>query len=381
LEHLEAQLLKNKSQVAMALVVYIYPNLSNIVTVIKLFIFLLCFSVNSFACNTSEHHSVLSHYNHAQKIFEGKVLKVGKEGNRKHSFLDKKTGIRGVLARFEVVRRYKDCEIKEEVTIGILPNSYAKLELGESYLIYANRSQGYGFLVCEKAFALKDTLAIKKHLFLFEIPYQYNGPMVEYSDLGLKWAEGMFINGLAIGGWTYYAKSGEVQQQGNYKKGEEEGEWFYFYHTKDESYQILNQIFTGDYYKKTGSYKLIRVDSNLLGKFTKKIKYVVGLDTLEEAFRYRDQLVSKKVNFQSGLRDGKEQQFKEDGSCFSSYTFEKEVLEGGFFMLQKLRGQEDGYLKAEGDYKVNEKYNETHFYYEKGQLSQTRVVIKEGQVL
>jgi len=285
------------------------------------------------------------------------------------------------LVKFEVVQKYKDCEIKEELTIGILPNSYDKLKVGESYLIYANRSQDHDFLVCEKAFAITDTVVIKKHAFLFKIPYQYSGYMAEYSDLGLKWAEGMFINGLAIGGWTYYAKSGEVQQQGNYKKGEEEGEWLYFYHTKDDNYQILNQIFTGDYYKKTGSYKLIRVDSNLLGKFTKRIKYVVGIDTLEEAFEYRHRLVSKKVNFKNGLRHGKEEQFKEDGSCFSSYNFEREVLEGDFFMIQKLRGQKDGYLKAEGDYKANEKYNETHFYYEKGELSQTREVIKEGKVL
>ena len=67
---------------------------------------------------------------------------------------------------------------------------YRDFEVGEHYLIYANAKQGYDFLICENGFSLKDQDAMKLHAFLWTIPVQHSGYLVEYSISGQKWAEG-----------------------------------------------------------------------------------------------------------------------------------------------------------------------------------------------
>lgn len=347
-----------------------------------LFVFLLLGIQNSLtACNTSEHHSVSNHYNHAQKVFEAKVLKVGKLRQRNFSFEYKETGIRSIFIKVEVTKNYKNTLVKEELTIGVMPGLYRDFELGKHYLIYANAKKGYDFLICENGFPTKDEDAMHLHAFLWTIPVQHTGYLVEYDTAGNKWAEGNLENGLPVGEWHYYSKSGELQIKGSYENGEEMGLWQYYYHTSDDTYLILNEIISGNYYKKTGDYQLLELDSNSIGTYKNKLSYKVGKDTLIEFFCYKNRIVSKQVNYQKGWRNGIEERFNEEGICISFYQFQADVLEGTFWETQAIRGTPNLYLRVEGYYKKDKKHDERHLYYENNVLSKTKEILKDGKLL
>jgi antitoxin component YwqK of YwqJK toxin-antitoxin module len=347
-----------------------------------LLIFLLFGSYHSLkACSTSEHHSVSNHYNHAKKVFEAKVLKVGKLQQRNFSFEYKETGIRSIFIKVEVTRNHKNTLVKEQLTIGVLPGLYRDFEVGASYLIYANAKKGYDFLICENGFSTTDKEAMRLHAFLWTIPVQHTGYLIEYDTSGNKWAEGNLENGLPVGAWNYYSKSGELQIKGSYQNGEEVGLWQYYYHTDDDTYAILSQIISGDYYKKTGSYELLQLDSNSIGVYKHQLVYTVGEDTLRESFYYNISVLSKQVSYQNGWRNGIEERFNEEGICISVYQFEEDLLEGAYWETQAIRGVKNGHLKVEGYYKKDKKYDERHLYYENKVLSKTKEILKAGKLL
>lgn len=329
-----------------------------------------------YACNTTDHHSVLSHYNHAKKIFEGKVLKVGKENQKNNSFEDKATGMRGILVKFEIITNYKNSIEKEEITIGILPNVMADFVVGKKYLIYANARINFEFLVCEKGFETADTSAMKAHEFLFQIPKNHTGYLVEYSEFGKKWAEGKLENGLPTGEWLFYAKSGELQIKGNYWRGEEMGIWQHFYHTTDETYRILAEIINGNY-KKEG-YTLTKIDTCESCVYKYKIHYTININNFTEEFCYNKKQHSKLVEYKDGWRNGKEEKFDENGRCISTYYFKNEILDGQFFEIQPVPGTSNTYLKVQGSYKEDKKDKEIHFYYENEQLINTKIILMNG---
>ncbi|WMX13803.1 hypothetical protein [Aureispira sp. CCB-E] len=348
-----------------------------------LFIVLLLLSTGEslLACNTSEHHSVSNHYNHAQKIFEGKILKVGKLKQRNFSFVYKETGIRSIFIKVEVTKNLKNTTVKEQLIIGVMPGLYRDFELGETYLIYANAKKGYDFLICENGFSLKNKEAMHLHAFLWTIPVEHTGYLVEYDTAGRKWAEGKLENGLPVGEWKYYAKSGELQIKGSYQHGEETGQWIYYYHTIDDTYAILSQIVSGAYYQKTGTYQLLRLDSNQTGMHKNKLTYTVGEDTLTESFYYKHRIIAKQVWYQNGWRNGIEQRFDEQGRCISYYQFKDDALEGEYWETQVIRGAENVHLRVEGYYRKDKKYHERHLYYENDVLSKTKEILRDGKVL
>lgn len=354
----------------------------NLMKYCLLFIFLLLGMSNPLtACNTSEHHSVSSHYNHAQKIFEGKVLKVGKTKQRSFSFVYKETGIRSIFIKIEVTKNHKNTLVKEQLIIGVMPGLYRDFEVGGSYLIYANAKKGYDFLICENGFPQTDEMAMRLHAFLWTIPVEHTGYLVEYDTAGRKWAEGRLENGLPIGEWKYYSRSGELQIKGTYANGEELGLWTYYYHTDDDTYAILSQIISGGYYKKTGTYELLKLDSSSVGTYKNQLIYTVGEDTLTEYFCYNARIISKQVHYQNGWRNGVEERFNEEGVCISFYQFEDDLLEGTYWQTQAIRGTENLYLKVEGYYKQDQKLDERHLYFENDVLSKTKEILKGGKLL
>lgn len=349
---------------------------------ISILFFLFCFVIGKTeACNSREHHAVLSHYNHAQKVFEGKAIKVGNENKKGFSFEDTERGQRSVLVKFEVLSPYKNCQIKEEITVGILLSSLTEFEVGGQYLIYANKLPVYDFLVCENGFSKTDADDLAKHAFLYEIPYQHSGPIVEYSSFGRKWVEGQLENGLPVGEWKYYALTGELQIKGNYEKGEEVGSWEYYFHTLDANYRILQEIESGAYFKNTGSYQVITIDTNQTGIFKHQLSYLVESDTISERYYYNKTTLAKKVTFQDGLRNGLELEYNEDGLCLSSYSFSKERLEGPFFKLQSLPAELNTILRVEGVYRNDKKLEEKHLYFDNQELVRTKEIIKGGKLL
>ncbi|MBL4648499.1 MAG: hypothetical protein JKY03_02125, partial [Aureispira sp.] len=198
---------------------------------------------------------------------------------------------------------------------------------------------------------------------------------------GKKWAEGHLGNGLPVGAWKYYSQSGELQIKGSYKNGKEVGLWQYYYHTDDDTYSILSQIISGDYYKKTGSYQLLQLDSSSIGTYKNQLSYTVGEDTLTESFYYNTRIISKQVSYQNGWRNGIEKCFNEAGIGISFYQFENDLLEGAYWKIQAIRGAENLYLKVEGSYKKDKKYNERHLYYENDVLSKTKEILRAGKLL
>ncbi|MCH2020836.1 MAG: hypothetical protein MK207_00040 [Saprospiraceae bacterium] len=345
------------------------------------YISLISLATYANACNSSEHHSVLSHYNHAEKIFEGKVLMIGHKNKKKQSFVDKNTGVKSIFIKFEIIKNYKKSKVKEQIIIGLLPNLMTDLKIGCNYLIYAFKDLNQDFLVFEKGISISDTSNIQKHQFLFQIPPEHNGYIIEYSKYGRKWAEGELKNGLAVGEWKYFALSGELQIKGFYEAGEEINDWLSFFHTADRDYHILNDIISGIYYTKFNSYKVIKIDTTLKGIYKNQLAYQVGNDTMVEAFFYAKPIVSKKIQFLNGLRHGTEQKYNEKGDCMSSYTFKNGILEGDFFELHNIRTLEKSYLKVEGVYKSDKKLSENHLFFQNKTLIRKKEIIRNGKTL
>ena len=345
------------------------------------FVLFLFFTAELFACNSSSHHSVLSHYNQAFNIFEGKVISSGNLNKKKDCFIDSETGLSCIYVQFEVLTVYKNCEFNEKITVGIPPGLYPLFNSGERYLIYTVEKVNYDSIICHTAVPYSDSAALLSHQFLFSLPSEYSGYITEKSVYGRVWAEGKLEKGLAVGDWNYYALSGELQIKGSYKEGEEEGEWQYFFHTNDQNYTILHDIISGVYFNKFKDYELIFMDSTLSGEHKNKISYTVGTDTISEYFFFTERLFSKKVHYLKGLRNGNEQKFNTEGQCISLYTFINDVLEGDFFELLPIRTQKSSFIRVEGTYLNDSKFNESHLYFDNKELIRTKHILKNGKLI
>jgi len=339
---------------------------------------------NLTACNTREHHSVLSHYNHAQQVFEGRVIGFVNVQKRfyQNKHLSKSTLNRlGKLVKFEITKNYKEAAVKTVIIIGIPTTQPANFVWGKDYLVYANQSLDYTCLITEQAFPLQDKKVLQQHHFLTTLEEKYTGRVVEYAASGKKWAEGRMENGLPVGVWRYYAMSGELMIEGHYEAGEEVGEWTYFQHTTDANYKIFDQIIKGNYYQETGTYLLLALDSSTTKPFRYQITYLVGQDTLQEYFGYNQQHCIKKVSYQEGWRHGKESSFSLDGTCLSFYHFDNGRLEGAFWEKQPLASATQGHLEVKGTYHGDKKQNEQHFYYENNLLIRQKWIMRKGKLV
>lgn len=335
------------------------------------------------ACNTREHHSVLSHYNHAEQVFEGRVvgfMPIQRKYYNNKQLAKSMLNSLGKLVKFEVTKNYKQSVEKTIIIVGVVASQPATFELGKKYLVYANQSLNYNCLVTEQALAMDDDEIKKKHYFLTTLEEEYTGKIVEYTASGKKWAEGQMEGGLPVGLWQYYALSGELMIQGNYEAGEEVGEWTYLEHTTDANYKIFDKIITGHYYQETGTYQMLAFDSSNTTPFRYQIVYLVGEDTLREAFGYNQQCCTKKVNYHSGWRHGEERCFSNQGDCISCYLFENGRLEGTFWEKQPL-STSSGYLEVKGKYHADKKEDEQHLYYENGTLVRQKWILRKGKLV
>lgn len=331
------------------------------------------------ACSTGMHHSVLSHYNQAQKVFQGKVLSIAKVKRKHYKKLGKQKRLYDYMVKLRVERCFKNAIEKEDVWIGV--EAAMDLKIGVAYLIYANSNPYDKVLVCNIPVAVKDSIGLKKHTFLFELPLLHSGYVVEYSKFGKKWAEGQLENGQPVGLWKYYAWTGELQIKGSYQSGLAEGEWQYFFHTSDESFDILDAIMKGRYFKETGTYQVVNLDSSQQLSYRYQLQYKVGQDTITEQFYHQKPVVEKIVPYQNGWRNGKEQLFNTAGKCIQEYHFIQGILNGPFWVKQVVRQADDIELKVEGIYRQDEKYEERHLYYEKDVWYKTVDIILGGEVM
>jgi len=337
--------------------------------------------MQAWACNSRNHHSVLSHYNHAQVVFIGEVLRKGKVSTAEFAFEDKLTDIKSYKLEFKITKTFKNVTTTTDtIIVGKVPGRYVDFEIGQQYLVYANPDINYDFLLCENGVAVQDSVEMQKHAFLYELSPQHSGYVVERSPFGRVWAQGQLQEGVPVGDWQFYALSGELQIKGSYCAGEECGAWTYYQHTSDATYQIYNKIYTGAYYELTGDYKLIELDTNRSGIFKNRLVYQVGTDKVVDDFYYNQPRLQKEVTFDQGIRDGIETIYNEKGDTLSVYTFRKGRLHGDFFSRQPLPSQENMHLIVRGRYQADKKMEEKHYYYEKNKLYQTKVVLEGGRL-
>lgn len=345
------------------------------------FLGLLISSSELMACNSKVHHSVMSHYNHAQVVVEAKVMKIGNAKNY-FSFPVLGSARRSYFMKLRILKTYKNNTVyTKEIIVGKSPDDYATYEKGKTYLIHAYLQTGYDFLLVGQGVDIEDKEGIERYAFMQNLEVNHTGWVREISKYGRLRAAGKLVNGLPEGEWSYYGYSGELQIRGSYETGEETGLWSYYYHTADKAYELLHKIYTGEYYAWSQDYQPIALDSNLTGLYQKKITYIVGQKQVEEYFYYNDRVIQKTAHFKGGKLHGIEKTIQIDGTIETQYTFENGQLHGAYFTRQSLPTQENIELRVEGIYKHNQKYKEEHFYYENNTLFETKVVIDKGRLI
>lgn len=345
------------------------------------FVVFLASSFELLGCNSKIHHSVMSHYNHAQVIVEAKVIKIG---NAKGYFSFPVVGSprKSYFMKLKIIKTYKNNTIHtEEIVVGKSPNDYATYEKGGTYLIHAYPHVDYDFLLVNQGVNIEDEVGMERYAFMQNLDRNHTGYVQEVSKYGKVRAAGKLVNGLPEGEWSYYGYSGELQIRGGYEDGEEIGEWNYYYHTADKAYELLHKIYTGVYYAWSQNYQPIALDTNLTGLYRKKITYLVDSQKVEEYFYYNDRIVQKVAYFKDGELHGVEKTMKKDGTIQSQYTFEEGQLHGVYFTRQPLPAQEGVELQVEGRYHHNQKYMEKHFYYEDNKLFEIKVIFDRGKLI
>ena len=324
------------------------------------FLHILIFSVkSSLACNSPVHHSILSHYNHASAVFIGQVILIKKE---------KKAYLR-------ILKTYKNnTKDSSKIWIHYNPNQYLKLSLDSSYLVYANLNFASKHLNLVRAIALSDSIQIKKNAFLAQIPYQYTGEITEYSPYGKIRAKGYLKEGLAEGKWRYFGWSGELQIEGEYINGEENGLWQYYYHTLDRNYKIIHKIIQGIYYQQTGQYQFVRLDT--LKEQTQRfcLYYLLDNQEISEPFYYHQRQLQKSDFFCHGRLHGPSITYDIQGDTMDYFHHNCGQLDGPFYKKLISSEQKNITIIARGYYQRNKKKQEIHFFYENGQLYETKVI-------
>mgnify|MGYP000044177040 CR=1 FL=1 len=334
------------------------------------------------ACNSQIHHSVLSHYNHAHVIVRAKVVKVGNPNKKNYSFEVVNKEERSFFVKFEIEQTYKNTTLETtEIIVGKSPDDYAEYEVGKTYLIHAYPDARYDFLLVGQGILCSDSTAMAAYEFMYSMPLNYTGYIEEISKFGRVRAAGKLVNGIAEGEWNYYGWSGELQIKGSYEEGEELGEWQYYHHTTDAAYLILEQIYSGAYYEWSQEYKLVAMDSNLVGKFNKSITYLLEGKPMVERYYYNQKILQQTAQFRQGFLNGTENTFAENGDTLSQYTFERGRLEGAFFSVQHLPSKEGVTLRVVGRYHQGKKQTETHCYYENDVLYSEKKIIEAGKLI
>lgn len=337
-----------------------------------LYCLFICWSsllVPLLACDIGAHHSILYHYNSAQKVVEAVVLKRQKQAT---AGLD----LPLYRLRLKVKKAYKNAVVGETFWITV-PEAYLP-KLGSRYLYYAVAKLEASYLHCAQPIRLADPAARQKQAFLHRLNAGHTGSIKEYTPTGQLWATGQLNNGQAEGIWHYYAQTGELQLVAQYKNGQATGTWQHYHHLSDANYKLLQAIIAGEEAQKMAGYQMIALNELDTGRYTKELCYQVGQDTVLELFHFRQAKLARQVSYQEGWRTGAELHFNLSGLPIKYYQFQAGKLEGTFWELYPL--ELGSLLKVQGSYQADEKYEEQHLYYKNNQLQRTEIILQEGKV-
>ncbi len=160
----------------------------------------------------------------------------------------------------------------------------------------------------------------------YRLTYDENGNIIhsEFFDKGIKLSEGLTDKqGREQGKWKYFYETGELQAEGKYKDGLKIEIWKYFY--KDSTLE------------QTG-------------------KYILGKPDDEWIWYYPDKTVRREENYDRGVRDGRLEEFNEDGELITKGTYRDGEKFGKWFYAL-------GDHEEEGRYRYGKKDGEWKHYY------------------
>lgn len=339
-----------------------------------LYFFLCCIfgmstTYSAKACATGEHHSTTYHYNNAQKVFVGILLR---QQNNKQADT--------TLLTFRIKKAYKNCKIGQIVYIQSNAYSSASLKRRSGHLVYAEATLSTA-LYCPKLETMK-TASTRRQLDVLEqiITHPSGTEFIEYSRYGQVWARGYYKEGIPHHSWRYYAYSGELKIKAQYAKGLRSSQWNTYSHTKDEEYKILQEIITGVYAQKWNDYEVLGIDTSMEGDFRYTLRYLVKGDTLVERFYYNQPYLTQHRFYSEGKKNGLENSFKEDGVAYRTYTFKNGRLHGAY--SETLSWAEGTYVEVKGRYIEDKREEEIHYYYNaQGHFLRKKVIIEQGKIL
>lgn len=323
------------------------------------------------ACAIGDHHSTTYHYNNAQKVFVGVLLSKQATQNADTSLLT-----------FKIKKAYKNCKAGEVIQLKGNAYTTALVARKSSHLVYAQATLSTA-LYCPQLQALKAPKTSRQLAVLKEIILHPKGtPFIEYSPYGQVWAKGHYQEGAPYHVWTYYAYSGEVQLTAQYVRGLRSSQWRTYSHLKDSEYKILHEIMTGLYARKWDDYAVVGVDTNEQTEFRYTLRYLVDQDTIEEQFYYNQPYLTKTASYREGHQDGLEQFFDQEKKAYRTYTFKDGRLHGLYREVLDWGAQEGGVIEVKGQYTLDKREEEIHYYYNaQGHLQYKKVLIENGKTL
>lgn len=173
---------------------------------------------------------------------------------------------------------------------------------------------------------------------------QKNGRWTLYhQSTGEKLGEGDYLDDKQTGPWLFFHKNGQVSAKGDFIEEQKTGEWQWFYDT-------------GEMMSKA-NYVIKEVDAGIL-----KMK-VGGIEGKKISY-FKSGKVWKEEDHRDGLKNGRSQEYFENGSPKEIAMFEKNEYNGQF-----NQWFENGKKKSDGSFSAGQRVGRWSFYHDNGQLA------------
>lgn len=318
--------------------------------------FWLCFyflsiplSVNAW-CNIGEEHTTMSHYNAAQKVFVGKLIKKGNLEDDNFVFSDPILKTKGILLELKVQYSFRGDILSENITLALDALSMYEFQLGGTYIVYGYYRENYPYLVCSGGVDILDEYSMKRHLILDKIKGSRNGKFKEFSKYGNVWAEGELKNGVPSGKWIYYSLSGEKAEEGQYdEQGLRTKNWTSFYYTPNKVFQKFYTIAK----RQNRAYELIdfKKHTSKDSLFRYEISYRRYSETgqgkiVTQYFFYNQSKKKYTQFFEKGKQEGPKITFSKEGEIMGSTHFKNNQPVGKYWDATYMEVLPYGKVKA-----------------------------------
>ncbi len=175
----------------------------------------------------------------------------------------------------------------------------------------------------------------------------------EYYETGELKSEGKYKNSKRVGEWKFYFPDKTMEVVGSYSaKGKYEGEWKWYYpnHELMRVAHYEDGILEGDF-----------VEYDMEGNIQTQGQYEEGSE--EGYWYYRNGTVVEEGNFETGLRSGLWKIWYEPQKIFVEMEYQEDLLNGNYTIYY-----ENNVIKRSGKYVKGEKNGIWRDYYDNGEL-------------